>query len=36
MELKDGGDPTKTADWIEYRVQAKDGGVLSRTVCPST
>lgn len=29
MELKDGGDPTKTADWIEYRVQAKDGGVLS-------
>ena len=29
MELKDGGDPTKTADWIEHRVQAKDGGVLS-------
>ncbi|MBW3088587.1 family 43 glycosylhydrolase [Bifidobacterium sp. 82T24] len=21
MELKDGGDPTKTADWIEHRVQ---------------
>ena len=29
MELKDGGDPTKTADWLEHRVQAKDGGVLS-------
>ncbi|PJM74143.1 hypothetical protein CS006_03125 [Bifidobacterium primatium] len=29
MELKDGGDPTRTADWIEHRVQAKDGGVLS-------
>lgn len=29
MELKDGGDPTKTADWLERRVQAKDGGVLS-------
>ena len=23
MELKDGGDPTKTADWIEHRVQRK-------------
>ena len=29
MELKDGGDPTKTADWLEHRVQAKDVGVLS-------
>ncbi|MEO2334138.1 family 43 glycosylhydrolase [Bifidobacterium longum] len=29
MELKDGGDPTKTADWLEHRVRAKDGGVLS-------
>lgn len=29
MELKDGGDPTKTADWLEHRVQAKDSGVLS-------
>lgn len=29
MELKDGGDPTKTADWLEHRVQVKDGGVLS-------
>lgn len=29
MELKDGGDPTKTADWLEHRVQAKDGSVLS-------
>ena len=29
MELKDGGDPPKTADWLEHRVQAKDGGVLS-------
>lgn len=29
MELKDGGDSTKTADWLEHRVQAKDGGVLS-------
>ncbi len=28
MELKDGGDPP-TADWLEHRVQAKDGGVLS-------
>lgn len=29
MELEEGGDPTDASDWIEHRVLAADGGVLS-------